>query len=321
MVVLLLVVLLVVLRVFHDDRPVGRDALGASAGHAAAAIWALYFGHGAQRGRVGLRRCHVAVLRLDVLDPHGLGALHRLLRVPALTLLPGRRVLLQSVLLLLHGVLLFEPSSSAQEASVLEHVVRVWVQRPVAPLAGFLVIAGNFDKTLVQRQVVSDAVLPALLVVAIKREPLHDELINPVEGHLLVRRVLDSHGDERDVAVRGFHHILGLGLRRVRSIRPRHARWVLIVGRVRVHVHRCGHPGVPATRSGPVVARVAADVGHDAQGVGTGDGVASLHVCTASAVRLGSEEKSAPKNMQPETSTYSFSPNADQKSQPLSSHF
>jgi len=38
-------------------------------------------------------------------------------------------------------------------------------------------MTGNFDKTLVQRQVVSNGVLPALLVVAVVREILYEKSI------------------------------------------------------------------------------------------------------------------------------------------------
>lgn len=273
-----LAVVLVVLGAVHADGPIGGDAVGAPAGHAAA-VRALDFGHGAQRGRVGLRRRDCPVLSLNILDPHRLGArLHRLLLVPALQ--PRRHILLQPLFFLFHHVLLFEPPSPPQEAPVFEHVVRVRVQGPVAAFTGLFIVAGHLDKTLIQRQIVPNAVLPALLVVSVKRKPFHDKLVNPIQGHLLVRRVLDSHGDERNVAIGGLDHILGLRLGGVRSIRPGHAGGVLVMSRMRVHVHRCWHPGVSPTGSGPVVARVAADVRHDAQRVGTGDGVASLHVFT-----------------------------------------
>ena len=290
----LAVLVLVVLGAVHADGPVG--AVGAPAGHAAA-VRALDFGHGAQRGRVGLRRRDGPVLSLYILDPHGLGALHRLLLVPAL--LPRRHVLLQPLFFLLQHVLLLEPPPPPQEAPVFEHVIRVRVQGPIAALSGFLIVAGHLDKTLVEGQIVPDAVLPALLVVSVKGKPLHDKLVNPIQGHLLVRRVLDSHGDERDVAVGGFDHILGLRLRGVRSIRPGHAGGVLVVSRVRVHVHRRRHPGVSPTGSGPVVARVAADVRHDAQRVGTGDGVASLHVFTLIRLQICFLKRKAPKDAAP----------------------
>ena len=56
-----------------------------------------------------------------------------------------------------------------------------------------------------------DAVLPALLVLAVEREALHDELVDAVERDAFVRLAHDRHGDEGDVAVRRLHHVLLTG--------------------------------------------------------------------------------------------------------------
>ena len=42
----------------------------------------------------------------------------------------------------------------------------------------------------------SDGVLPALLVLSVEREQVHDELIDLVQRAHLAGRVLDGHGDE-----------------------------------------------------------------------------------------------------------------------------
>ena len=70
-----------------------------------------------------------------------------------------------------HNVFLLEASPPAQVAAVVEHVVAVRVERPVAALARLLVVARHLDEALVQRQVVTDRVLPALLVLAVVRKP------------------------------------------------------------------------------------------------------------------------------------------------------
>ena len=57
---------------------------------------------------------------------------------------------LQRFLLLLKRVLLFEATPTPEIRSVVEHVVRVWIQRPVAALAGLLVVPGHFDEALVE---------------------------------------------------------------------------------------------------------------------------------------------------------------------------
>jgi len=41
--------------------------------------------------------------------------------------------------------------------------------------------ARNLDEAIVERQTVSDRVLPALLVLTVEREQVHDELIDLVE--------------------------------------------------------------------------------------------------------------------------------------------
>ena len=48
-----------------------------------------------------------------------------------------------------------------------------------------------------------------LFVVSVVGEPLHDEVVDAVKCSLLVRGVLDCHGDEGDVGVGGLHHVLG----------------------------------------------------------------------------------------------------------------
>jgi len=86
--------------------------------------------------------------------------------------------------------------------AVLEHVQALGVQGPVASFAGPPLLSGHLDEAVIQGQVVADGVLPALLVVVIEREPVHDELVDAAERRALLRRALDGHGDERDVAVR-----------------------------------------------------------------------------------------------------------------------
>lgn len=85
---------------------------------------------------------------------------------------------------------------------VFEHVKTLGIQGPVAALARAPLLPGNLDEAVVQREVVADRVLPALLVVMVKRKAVHDELIDAAERGALLRGVLDGHSDERYVAVR-----------------------------------------------------------------------------------------------------------------------
>lgn len=53
-----------------------------------------------------------------------------------------------------------------------------------------------FDKTLVQGEVVSDRVLPALFVISVVRESLHDELIDLTQCQSLVGTVPYRHSNQ-----------------------------------------------------------------------------------------------------------------------------
>ena len=83
-----------------------------------------------------------------------------------------------------------------------KHVISGRVEHPVVTLAGVVVVARNFDEALVEAEVVSDRVLPALLVLAVVREVTDDELVNAVERQTLVRAAADRHHDHSVVAVR-----------------------------------------------------------------------------------------------------------------------
>ncbi len=56
------------------------------------------------------------------------------------------------------------------------------------------------DEAAVERQVVSDGVLPGSLVGAVVRKSLHDELVDAWQSDPLLGALLDGHGDQSDVA-------------------------------------------------------------------------------------------------------------------------
>lgn len=120
--------------------------------------------------------------------------------------------------LFFESILLLEAPSTTQERPVVEHVVRVRIKRPVATLTRLLIIACHLHKALVQTKIVPDGVLPTLLIVPIVREPFHDVLVDTVQRHFLIRRILDSHCDESDVRVRRLDHLLVL-MRRGQGVR------------------------------------------------------------------------------------------------------
>ena len=73
-------------------------------------------------------------------------------------------------------------------------------QRPVVSLAGRVcLVARDLHETLVEREVVTNRVLPAASVVAVEGKVVHDIVVDLVQCQLLLRRALDGHGDERDV--------------------------------------------------------------------------------------------------------------------------
>ena len=100
---------------------------------------------------------------------------------------------------------------------VLEHFTGRRIERPVAALAAAAapraadlvlrfrrLVPRHLHEALVQTEVVPDAVLPALPVLAVVRESIHDVAVDAREGEPSPRRRGDRHRDEGDVRVRGF---------------------------------------------------------------------------------------------------------------------
>ena len=100
-------------------------------------------------------------------------------------------------------LLVLEALLAAQVAAVLEHVAALRVQRPEAALARLVGRPGHLDEAVVEAERVPDGVLPALLVLPVEREQIHDELVDLGEREHLGRGVLYGHRYQADVAVRG----------------------------------------------------------------------------------------------------------------------
>ena len=49
-----------------------------------------------------------------------------------------------------------------------------------------VVVAGDLHKALIEAEIMPDRVLPALLVLPVIREVLHDELVDTVKCQLLI---------------------------------------------------------------------------------------------------------------------------------------
>ena len=86
---------------------------------------------------------------------------------------------------------------------MLKHVGGRRVQRPVTPLPRLLLVPGQLDEAVVEAEVVPDGVLPALPVVEVVGEAVHDEGVDLAQGHLPVGAGRDGHGDQGYVGVRG----------------------------------------------------------------------------------------------------------------------
>jgi len=158
----------------------------------------------------------------------------------------GLMLLMLLVLVVLPAELLLlvlEPLLPAQVAAVLEHVAAVRVQRPERALAGLVGCARHLDEAVVETERMPDRVLPALLVLPVKREQVHDELIDLRQRQHLVRRVLYRHRDQADIRVRRLRvgvaapvRLVAAGAleRRVRRVRLRQGERVAV------------HPGAAA---------------------------------------------------------------------------
>jgi len=96
--------------------------------------------------------------------------------------------------------------SSAPVISLLEHFAGGWVQCPVAAFPCYVIliiraclVSRHFHETVVQTKIMSYAVLPALPILSVVRELVHDELVNSRERQSPFRRRIDGHRYQSDV--------------------------------------------------------------------------------------------------------------------------
>lgn len=68
--------------------------------------------------------------------------------------------------------------AAPQEAAIVEHILGLRVQTPVAALAWIARLARQLDETIVERQVVANAVLPERILVAIIRKTRANKIAN-----------------------------------------------------------------------------------------------------------------------------------------------
>lgn len=98
-----------------------------------------------------------------------------------------------------------EPLPSAPEHPICEGVFAVRIQHPVVvfpPWSRW--VSEDFDKAVIEGQVVSDRVPPAGVLASEERELLHQVVIDLSKGESAGGRVSDGHGYEGDVGIRWF---------------------------------------------------------------------------------------------------------------------
>ena len=93
------------------------------------------------------------------------------------------------------------PLPPPQEGPVIKHVLCLRIQAPEVPLSCISRLSWHLDKTVIERQVVSDGVLPLWEFLLVVGEPVLYELTDPVESQSLAWSLDDGHGDEGDVGV------------------------------------------------------------------------------------------------------------------------
>ena len=85
---------------------------------------------------------------------------------------------------------------SSAKVSILKHIIELGIQCPKVSFSGFAFFSVHFEKTIVEGQIMADTVLPALFIVVIIGKLVHDELVDTVQGYLLVRHRPNCHCDQ-----------------------------------------------------------------------------------------------------------------------------
>ncbi len=70
----------------------------------------------------------------------------------------------------------------------------------------------NFHEALIETQIVSNGILPSLLIVSIVRKVLHDVLIDSVKGESFLGTLTNGHHDEGVIGIRRFFVLALLSL-------------------------------------------------------------------------------------------------------------
>ena len=74
-------------------------------------------------------------------------------------------------------------------------IVAGWIERPVVALAGIVVRPGNLDEALIERKIMSNGVLPALLVLSVVGKVLHYVVVYSAQREFSLGARADRHHD------------------------------------------------------------------------------------------------------------------------------
>ena len=107
-----------------------------------------------------------------------------------------------------------------QKTPVLEHVRGVGIQSPVVALPGVPGLSGHLYKTVIERQIVSDRVLPGGELLPVISEAVADKVADLAQGEPLLRALQDGHRYQSDVRVRGLHRRGTFGFRGTLGVSP-----------------------------------------------------------------------------------------------------
>lgn len=75
----------------------------------------------------------------------------------------------------------FVTFTTSQKAAVIEHVLGHGIQSPVVAFTRITRFSRNLDEAIVQRQIVSDGVLPGWKLLPVVRKSGHDEFANAAQ--------------------------------------------------------------------------------------------------------------------------------------------
>lgn len=92
-----------------------------------------------------------------------------------------------------------------QKTPIFEHIGGVGIQRPVVPLPWVSGLSRHLYKTIIQRQIVSDRVLPGGELLPVINEAVADKVTDLAEGESLLWTLQYGHRYQCDVRIRRLH--------------------------------------------------------------------------------------------------------------------